>query len=389
LSQAALAREIGVSRTAIHYYESGDNTPSEETFDTICTELEFPPEFFLADDASWQTDRTIFWRSLSSGTKKARDRNERLSGWLEYVAHFLESYVELSPVNIPKYEADYASIDFEEIEEIAGRVRSAWNLGSGPISNVVWLLENNGVTVSRLSLGDERLDGYSFWSDDGTRPFVVLNSDKATAVRSRFDAAHELAHLVLHHDVPARLANKPEVRKRLENQAHRFAAAFLFPRSSYFKDVPTPRLRRFQRLKSKWRVSIGMMAYRAMDLDLIDKEEHRQLRIRMSRRGWTRKEPLDDQLTPEQPAVLEHAIKLLISERIISRDELLRRCPFGARNLEDIAGLPRGYLTDDSWGSVHRIGLKPVNSRGEPGESSGTSNSGAADVLDFPGDPNG
>ena len=39
-------------------------------------------------------------------------------------------------------------------------------------------------------------DALSFWYDG--RLFVMLAEDKDNYFRSRFDAAHELAHLVLH-----------------------------------------------------------------------------------------------------------------------------------------------------------------------------------------------
>ncbi|NTZ43826.1 ImmA/IrrE family metallo-endopeptidase [Altererythrobacter sp. SALINAS58] len=42
----------------------------------------------------------------------------------------------------------------------------------------------------------EKVEAFSFWS--GFRPFVFLDSDKTSGARERFDAAHELGHLVLH-----------------------------------------------------------------------------------------------------------------------------------------------------------------------------------------------
>jgi len=50
----------------------------------------------------------------------------------------------------------------------------------------------------------------------------VLASDKGDAAVSRFDAAHELGHLIMHHDAePGDLY--------MERQADAFAAAFLMP----------------------------------------------------------------------------------------------------------------------------------------------------------------
>ncbi len=61
---------------------------------------------------------------------------------------------------------------------------------------------------------------------------MFLSTDKS-GERGRFDAAHELGHLVLHgeHEDPRR---EDEISQRpcAEAEANRFAAAFLMPRSS-------------------------------------------------------------------------------------------------------------------------------------------------------------
>ncbi|MFD5336500.1 MULTISPECIES: ImmA/IrrE family metallo-endopeptidase [Streptomyces] len=60
------------------------------------------------------------------------------------------------------------------------------------------------------------VDAFSFW--DGEIPFVLLSTEK-TAERGRFDAAHELGHLVLHGE--EQMPHGPQA----EAEAHRFAAA--------------------------------------------------------------------------------------------------------------------------------------------------------------------
>ena len=87
------------------------------------------------------------------------------------------------------------------------------------------------------------------------KPYVFLNTIKS-AESSRFDAAHELAHLVLHQDgsVAGRLA---------EDQANRFASAFLMPRADVLSVLP--RVQHLQQLidkKSRWRVSLAALNYR-------------------------------------------------------------------------------------------------------------------------------
>jgi Zn-dependent peptidase ImmA (M78 family) len=58
-------------------------------------------------------------------------------------------------------------------------------------------LESKGVRVFSLAANTVKVNAYALWKDE--KPFVFLNTFKSTE-SSRFDAAHELGHLVLHQD---------------------------------------------------------------------------------------------------------------------------------------------------------------------------------------------
>src|SRR6266498_4297350 len=103
---------------------------------------------------------------------------------------------------------------------MAGALRASWALPPGPAPNVVELLESHGVAVIRLPLGSVDVDAFSLPFLD--HPVIVLGTDKNDRARSRFDAAHELAHLVLHGEQVWGL-------KEVESQAHQIAAALLMP----------------------------------------------------------------------------------------------------------------------------------------------------------------
>ena len=64
-------------------------------------------------------------------------------------------------------------------------------------------------------------------------PIVVLGSDKGAAVRSRFDAAHELAHLLLHSKFDEKDLKNATRFKQIERQADRFAGAFILPATTF------------------------------------------------------------------------------------------------------------------------------------------------------------
>ncbi len=92
----------------------------------------------------------------------------------------------------------------------------------------------------------------------------MLGSDKDSAARSRFDAAHELAHLILHNSV-TKLG--PPLHKLLEEQANRFAGAFLLPVDGFTNDIGALlTLNSLWVLKRKWRVSIAAMIHRCAEI---------------------------------------------------------------------------------------------------------------------------
>jgi Zn-dependent peptidase ImmA (M78 family) len=147
---------------------------------------------------------------------------------------------------------------------------------------MVALLEFKGVRVFSLAEQTHDLDAYSFWK--GGRPFVFLNTSKSSE-RSRFDAAHELAHLVLHGH------GTPQGREQ-EQEAQAFAGAFLMPASSVKARVPSVvTLPRLLEAKHHWNVALSALAYRLRELDHITDWQYRSLSISIQKSGYRKSEP--------------------------------------------------------------------------------------------------
>src|SRR5262249_5990128 len=155
--------------------------------------------------------------------------------------------------------------------------------------------------VVRDYLEADTLDALSEWLEPEGIPFIVLNADKESAVRSRFDLAHELGHLILHRSVtPDDLKKKPLFRQ-IEKQAFRFAGALLLPQRPFLADLHALSLDALRALKSKWKVAIAAMIHRLSDLGVLTEEQEKRFWINYARRGWRGREPLDDQLPCEMP----------------------------------------------------------------------------------------
>src|SRR6185503_18587704 len=184
-------------------------------------------------------------------------------------------------------------------------LRQAWDLPQGPIPNVVRLLEARGAVAIAVGVFDKRLDAFSLRGR--TRPVVVLCSDQGSAARRRFDAAHELAHLVLH-DEPS------EPNHWQEAQAHRFASSFLMPSEQVEPWLPrkSHELELLEEGSRIWGTSMQALLFRARDIGTLSEDSYRRAMQRLSAAGWRTREPVD--MGPaEAPELLQLAAEALLT----------------------------------------------------------------------------
>ncbi len=191
-----------------------------------------------------------FFRKVGADTKRRNMSCDVHAKWLASTGYSFDGLVNFPSVDIPSFEPkDEGENKYsdEEIEHIAESVREQFGLGLGPISNVVRTMEKFGVVVCRLEMKDEKVRAFSVWS--GAKPFVFLASDKASGARARFDAAHELGHLVLRRWVGSDEIEEKARLQAIEKKANQFASAFLLPRKSLPNEVFSSRLASFLILK--------------------------------------------------------------------------------------------------------------------------------------------
>lgn len=355
VTAVGLSGRIGVSAQTVSSYERGRSSPSPSVLAAIASELRLPETFFLrpVDD---RERGTIFFRSMASATQRQRTRAIRRYGWLRQVVEYVSNFVALPEPNVPTLNLpdDPLLIDDDDIEAAAQQLRAHWAMLDGPVANMVRLVENQGGIVVRDRLGAESLDGLSELVPGHGRPHIVIGTDKGTAVRWRFDCAHELGHAVLHSHVPPSLLRRAEQFKRLEGQAHRFAGAFLLPYESFADDLFAANLDAMRAIKPRWKVSIGTMVNRARDMGLIDPDTARSLWIGISRRKWRRAEPFDDTLEVEEPQVLRRAFELILDNGAQTADDIQAVLSLPADDIEVLSGLPAGFLREHTRVSLHQ-----------------------------------
>jgi Zn-dependent peptidase ImmA (M78 family)/DNA-binding XRE family transcriptional regulator len=350
LTQVALGELLGVTTQAISKYEQGIASPHPDIMDKIPQTLNFPSQFFFSHFI--QEEDTLYYRSMSATTIMARKRAKHKFTWVQAVSDYLQEFIDFPPVNFPEgiFPDDPLKITSTMIETAASALRKHWGLKDRPISNVVYLLENNGAVVTRINLDADTLDAFSCWRKNQQRPYFVLGADKNIAARSRLDAAHELGHIILHRHIDPKILNNTRIFKCIENQAFKFAGAFLLPEESFANDFVSVNLNELRSLKMKWNVSMSAMIMRASDLRIISDEQQDRLWRNYSRQGFKKKEPLDNDIEPEKPYLLNKALQMLAKSQ--DKLQICLSLPFGTSALEEIMGLPRGYFGVNQIGKI-------------------------------------
>lgn len=298
MTKSQLADLIGKTPSALTQFEGGQARPDAQTLKQLALALRMKLEFFASrEPASLIPLDVCHFRSLRSASQWQRRQLLAQGSLLCELARWLEHEVDLPP-NAVDAVVRPATTD-AQIEACAEAVRRAWGLGAGPIPSMVRLLENKGVLVMRIERGVHEVDAFSFRRDG--RPCVLLVMEKGSPSRTRFDAAHELGHLVMHEDV---VPGSPEI----ERAAHRFASAFLLPRESFVNECPRRlNLDHFFELKTRWKVSVAAMVRRARDLGCLSEASYRRAFIQLRQLGTKeRNEPAF-----ERPRLLIEALELL------------------------------------------------------------------------------
>lgn len=376
-SAVELAARIGITSTTISRWRNSAQAPSGEMLAKVAAELRV--------SAEWLT-RPIFgrvsapnFRGSVAQMKAERALLKARIQWLDEVAQQLEQFVDYPPVNVPCIAAKYArEITERDIEQAAEACRVLWGLKDGPIADVLLLLENAGVIVTREETGTPRIEGLSSWSANG-RPLVLLCADKGNAYRSRFDAAHELGHLVLHRNIEA--SSDPATHKLLEQQAHRFAGAFLLPSKGFAAEVTSPvTLQGLLFLKHRWGVSVAAMIMRLVALGVIGDDDYLRLIKLRSAKWGNKQEPNDADREPEIPRVLRRTIELLETEGLLTSDTLPSFTGLSGRDIEGLLALPFGSLSRPK-AEVIELSLKRRDA--DPAASSSDADERKVTILDF------
>lgn len=339
-TQKELAVETGVAQAAISRIENGTRDAlSQEEIQSIARSLGFPVRFFYEQEPLYRTPMSLHGAAFrKKASVSAKDQNEIVALANLYVMHFrrLLDAVDLEPeFPLLQFEVvnDKSSVSenangVTSASEAAQKVRASWQLGSGPIQNLIQFVEATGVLVVDGDFGDADIDGVTL-RPPGMKPVVMLNR-RRPADRRRFSLAHEYGHVVLH----------PYPYDGMEQEANEFAAELLMPREGVLPDLKRGlSIPRLGQLKLKWRTAMAALIYRAKALGAITDEAATSLYKRMSASGYRKREPAEFDIEPEKGKLASQLVDLHLSNLGYGIAELADAVSIGSQEFAIMHGL--------------------------------------------------
>lgn len=289
LTQAALARALGVTQGTLSKIEGGLASCPADLLQKLATVLDYPQSFFRYNKPIHGIGtgaHHLLYRKRMLPAKTLKRIEAQINLKRIHLEELLASTEMESDLDVPR-------LDPSEYEggaaQVAQTVRMYWNLPSGPIDNMTELVERAGIIVIEHDFGTDRVDATSLKIDG--LPAMMFVSPNVPGDRLRFTLAHELGHLVMH-TVP-----HPAV----ETEADRFAAEFLMPAADIGHQLVRLDLAKAARLKPYWKVSLAALVYRAHELGRITDNQYRYLFYQLSAAGLRKEEPAELAIPKESP----------------------------------------------------------------------------------------
>jgi Zn-dependent peptidase ImmA (M78 family)/DNA-binding XRE family transcriptional regulator len=317
LTQIELADRLRLGQGTISKYETGLTEPSADFVkDELSRVLGFPSAFFYEPGRilglppfHYRRRKKLSARVLARIVAETNIRRMHVSKLL--VSFGWKTNTFIPEIDRDEYQGKGKA--FLTTEDAARIVREMWLLPSGPIPNMVDLIESNGGIVIPCDFGTDLLDAMSQRIDG--MPVLFFVNVNAPTDRLRHTLAHELAHMVLH-----TVTVKSD--EEMEDEADAFAGAFLLPADEIRPQLRKFDLRQLANLKQYWRVSMAAIAVRADRLRLITPYQSKMFWIEMSKLGYRKCEPGEP--PKEHPKLLRQMVGFHINKLGYSLGEMAK-----------------------------------------------------------------
>ena len=221
-----------VSTTAVERYENAVMFPENSSILVTLAEALNTNVDNLTRQFTIRIDKDFSFR------KKSKLGKKRIDVVKMKVQQCIEKYVEIENItgDAPKFDAFFNNIVVKKAEDarlVANELRKKWNLGDGPISQPIVVLEEHGVKVIEVEEDPELFDGTSTIVEG--LPVVVLNKCESFRPESKHTFSPERRNLTLFHELGHQIMNIPDdiSDKEKENLCNVFANEMLIPSKTF------------------------------------------------------------------------------------------------------------------------------------------------------------
>lgn len=288
ISQSEMSERTGIAQAALSRYENDLREPSGEILDALAGELGLTPEFLRRADrmqGAFLIDAHMR-RRAAAPVKVWRRLEAQLNLYRCHVRLLLDELDVRADLRIPYFDPDSVYPG-----EAARMTRMQWRMPTGPVRNLVEWMESAGFLIFDKDFGTPRVDALSLLASG--YPVMLLN-EQAHTERRRFTLAHELGHICLHSEYQS---------DDVEADANTFASEFLMPAETIRPQLRNLSVGKLHSLKRQWKVSMQALIERAHQLETISSKQRSNFYKIFSRNGWRKREPLSDELPPENPSL--------------------------------------------------------------------------------------
>lgn len=279
-----------LSRQALHRYEKGAVIPTIEKINLISKALNVSVDYFLRTSPI----------SLSSFdySKLNNIARKDMAMIIEKTKAYLSTILELEGILGLSHEFDNPLIDFpiiteyKQVQYAAAILREQWELGTGPIPNIVALLEDKNIKLVKLDIATD-FNGLHCVVN-GTIPVIAYQVRKANDLDTiRTTLLYEVAHLIL------KFGNITEREK--ENLCQQFSEALLLPEKAIKTALGMHRTKlstlELEHLKKRYGISMPAIVRRAKACNLINDHYAKQLIFLLNQRSWANEDFPTDSYT--------------------------------------------------------------------------------------------
>ena len=308
MSKKELASLIGVTPMAVTHYESGERKPDMKTIKAMAKGLGVRVADFLSNRSD---NLMLVHGEFRKGSKLTVSQQDYIREDVEeYMGRFYSVVDILGGEVLPDAPEVHKIMLAGKPEEDAKKMRDYLGISvSGPVGNLIQLLENRGILVYACDIKNDAFSGMNGRVNE--RPYIIFNKNMSPE-RIRSTIAHEMAHFIF-------IWPDEMKEKEIEKMATAISGAFLFPEADAKRELG---LRRTSVSKDmacickEYGISMYLLVKRAALCGIITSSIEKDFYIKAGKAGWKKNEPVRSDA--EEPFLFQLLVFRAVSENEIT-----------------------------------------------------------------------